>query len=239
VSGSEARLDPNLAIRLFFRDPDWRMKSGVGGIFSGGALMLFFLGPLFIPFAFCLWGLLMGYYLRLVRSKIVDMNAPLPPWNDWLDLLISGITWIAVAFGQSLVPISIATIALLFATAGGPTFVVGNNFTLWAVSSVGAVTFSWVVVSLVSTVIMANFAKQERMSAAFDVFTVGKKLGTSALIFTQAWLLMLGIQWMGFVLPTISVLGVTLLPICGFISSCIGSILLAQAWSASEALAKP
>ncbi len=235
---SETGLDPNQAVRLFFADPDWRMKAGVGGVFSAGAFLLFFLGPMFIPLAFCLWGLLTGYYLRLVRSKIADMHAPLPKWNDWMDLLISGITWIAVAFGQGLIPISIATVALLCATAGGPRFVTGNQYTVWAVSSVLVVTLSWVTVSLVSTVIMANFAKQERMSAAFDVFTVGKRLSTSAGIFTQAWLLMIGVQWVGFVIPTVSILGIALIPICGFIASCITAILLAQAWISSENAAK-
>jgi hypothetical protein len=81
---------------------------------------------------------------------------------------------------------------------------------------------------------MANFAKQERMAAAFDVITVGKKLAASAHIFVQAWLLILGIQWLGFVIPTISIIGIALIPICGFIASCIGAILVAQAWQSAE-----
>lgn len=234
MSEPNTGLDPNKAIQLFFSDPDWRVKAGIGGIFSGGAVLLFCLGPLCIPFAFCLWGLLTGYYLRLVRAKIADMQAPLPKWNDWLDLLISGITWIVVLFGQSLVPISIATIALLFATAGGPTFMAGNQYVPWAIASVVLVTFSWITVSVVSTIIMANFAKQERMSAAFDVITVGKKLAASAHIFVQAWLLIVGIQWLGFIIPTVSILGIALIPICGFVASCIAAILLAQAWQSTE-----
>lgn len=235
MADTNAGLDPNKAIKLFFSDPDWRAKAGIGGIFSGGAIILFCLGPMFIPIAFCLWGLLTGYYLRLVRAKIADMQAPLPPWNDWLDLLISGITWIAVAFGQSLVPISIATTTLLCATAGGPNFIASSHYTAWAAGSVAIVTFAWIMVCLISTIIMANFAKQERMSAAFDVVTVGKKLASSAHIFLQAWLLMIGIQWLGFILPTVSIIGIALIPICGFVASCVAAILLAQAWNSAEA----
>ncbi len=234
MSQSNVGLDPNKAIKLFFSDPEWRVKAGIGGIFSGGAVLLFCLGPMFIPVAFCFWGLLTGYYLRLVRAKIADMQAPLPPWNDWLDLLISGITWLAVAFGQTLVPISIATTTLLCATAGGQNFITGNQYTVWAAGSVALVTFSWIMVSLVSTIIMANFAKQERMAAAFDLVTVGKKLASSAHIFLQAWLLMIGIQWLGFIIPTVSIIGIALIPICGFVASCIAAILLAQAWKSAE-----
>ncbi|HEY9731317.1 MAG TPA: DUF4013 domain-containing protein [Drouetiella sp.] len=234
MSTTNVGLDPNRAFHQFFSDPDWRAKAGIGGIFSGGALLLFCLGPMFIPLAFCCWGLLTGYYLRLVRAKIADMQAPLPPWNDWLDLLISGITWIAVIFGQSMIPVSIATIAIICATTGGQSFITGNQYTLWAASSIALVTFSWITVSVVSTIIMANFAKQERMAAAFDLITVGKKLAASAHIFLQAWLLILGIQWLGFVIPTISIIGIALIPICGFSASCIGAILIAQAWRSAE-----
>lgn len=234
MAQANSGLDPNQAIKMFFSDPDWRAKAGIGGIFSGGAIILLFLGPMFIPVAFCFWGLLTGYYLRLVRAKIADMKAPLPPWNDWLDLLISGITWIAVAFGQTLVPISIATTMLLCASAGGPGFIVGNQYTAWAAGSVALVTFVWVTVSLISTIIMANFAKQERMSAAFDVVTVAKKLASSAHIFLQAWLLMMGIQWLGLIIPTVSIIGIALIPICCFVASCIAAIVLAQAWKSAE-----
>ncbi|MBS2003074.1 MAG: DUF4013 domain-containing protein [Candidatus Obscuribacterales bacterium] len=234
MSTQQTGLDPNAAFRQFFADPDWRAKAGIGGIFSGGVLLLFFLGPLFYPLALCLCGLLTGYYLRVVRAKIADMQAPLPKWNDWLDLLISGIAWIAVTFGQSLIPISIATISMLYAIIGGQKFITGNMYTFWAATSIALVTFSAITISVVNTIIMANFAKREHMAAAFDVITVVKKLASSAHIFLQAWLLIVGIQWLGIVVPAVSVIGIALIPICGFIASCVGAILVAQAWRSAE-----
>ncbi len=234
MSAENSGLDPNKAIKQFFSDSDWRGKAGIGGIFSGGVLIFLFLGPLFIPLALICWGLLTGYYLRLARVKMADLQAPLPKWNDWMDLLMSGLTWIAVKLGQIMIPISIGTIALLWAIGGGQNFITGNQYAIWAGSSIALVTFSWITVSVVSMIVMANFAKQERMGAAFDLITVGRKLASSAHIFLQAWLLITGIQWLGFVVPTMSVIGIALLPICGFITSCIGAILIAQAWQTAE-----
>lgn len=234
MSTQQTGLDPNAAFRQFFADPDWRTKAGIGGIFSGGSLLLFFLGPLFFPLALCCWGILTGYYLRLVRVKIADVQAPLPKWNDWLDLLISGITWIAVTFGQFLIPISIATVSMLYGIVGGQKFITGNWYTFWAASSIALIAFSSITVSVVNTIIMANFARREHMSAAFDLVTVVKKLASSAHLFLQAWLLILGIQWLGVIVPAISVIGIALIPICCFVTSCIGAILTAQAWRCAE-----
>lgn len=235
VTNIPAGLNPNQAFKSFFADPEWRMKALIGGIFGAIGFFLFFLHPLTIPFSFCFWGLLTGYYLRVIRTKIVDINSPLPQWNDWLDLLISGITWIAVSFGQIMLPLSISTVLFLIATTGGRAFMASNTYPAWVLTFVLGSMFVWIVVALVSTIVMANFAHSERMSAAFDFFTVGRKLRTGALIFTQTWLLMVGIQALGVLIPAFSVLGLFLIPNCAFIATCVASTLLAQAWRASEA----
>lgn len=234
MTTTNSGLDPNLAFRLFFQDPDWRVKSGIGGVLTAGAFLLFFLNSLFIPLAFALWALLIGYNLRLIRSKIADMNAPLPKWNDWLDLLISGLTWIAVAFGQNLLPIFIATGALLVGGTRGSRYVMSGEYPVWAAVSVIVISLSWALVSLTSTIIKTNFARQEKMSAAFDIFTVGRKLASNPAVFIQAWLLVIGLTWLGVLVPTITIIGVVFVPICSFVVSSVGAIILAQAWRSCD-----
>ena len=228
-------LDPNLAFRLFFKDPDWRFKSGIGGVITASAFLLFVLNPLSIPLAFCCFGLLIGYNLRLIRSKIKDMNAPLPNWNDWLDLLISGLTWIAVLFGQSLIPISVVTIALMLGGGRGSRYVLSDEYQIWVVVSIAAISISLIGVSFISTLIMTNFAKKENMAAAFDLYTVGQKLRQVPAPLVQAWLISVGLQWLAVLLPSASVIGLVFIPIVFFVANSISAIILAQAWNSEAA----
>src|SRR5690349_8722429 len=98
----ESGLDPDLAARAFFRDPQWLFKTGIGGFLNVLSFTLCALNYLLIPIAFLLWGLVTGYVLRAARTHIKNPEDRLPEWNDWLDLLISGLTWMAIYTGQLL-----------------------------------------------------------------------------------------------------------------------------------------
>jgi hypothetical protein len=230
------QLDPNQAVRLFFSDPDWRMKSGVGGMLGAAALLMLFLHKLLIPVAFCMWALLAGYNLRLIRCKIADINSPLPKWNDWPDLFISGLTWIAVAFGYWLLVSTVTTVALFLGVAlGGPGLALSDQYVVWVVVTLAVVSATILAVSFFATINMLNFAKQERTAAAFDVFTAFRRLAQAPKQFLQAWLLFIGLQAAGVVLPIVSVVGVAFIPIVSFTFTSVAAIILAQAWRSSEA----
>jgi len=228
------QLDPNQAMRLFFTDPDWRLKSIVGGTLGAAALLMLFLHKLLIPVAFCLWALLAGYNLRLIRSKIADINAPLPKWDDWSDLFISGLTWIALSFGYWLLVSSVTTIALVVGGLIGPGLVLSDLYIYWALATVAVVSITTLTVSFFATVTMLNFAKQERTSAAFDLFTAGRAVAQAPKQFLQAWLLFIGLQAAGILLPLISVIAVAFVPTVSFAFTSVAGIILAQAWRASE-----
>jgi hypothetical protein len=94
-------------------------------------------------------------------------------------------------------------------------------------------------VSFFATLNMVNFARQERTTAAFDIFTAGRRFAQAPRQFLQAWLLFVGLQAAGVVLPILSVVGVAFIPIVSFTFTSLASIILAQAWRASEITAEP
>src|SRR5690349_11850493 len=95
-------LDPDLAVKAFFGDPQWLFKTGIGGFLNVVSFILCALSYMLIPVAFLIWGVVTGYVLRAARLHIKDPAGKLPEWNDWMDLLISGLTWMAIYTGQFL-----------------------------------------------------------------------------------------------------------------------------------------
>lgn len=225
-------LDPNQAVSLFFFDPDWRVKAGVGGVIGAAAALMLFLSPFLIPVSFVFWALLTGYNLRLLRAKIGDIKAPLPSWNDFVDLFISGLTWIAVLFAYSLVILSVSTVALFVGAGLG--MASDRLFIFWAIGTVIVIVGTALLISFFGTVNMINFAREERTSAAFDLFTSSQRIGRAPKQFLQAWLLFIGLQLSGIILPVASVVGVPFIPIISFSLTSIAATILAQAWRASE-----
>ncbi|CAN5951173.1 unnamed protein product [Sphagnum jensenii] len=79
-------LDPDAAIRHIFKDPSWKLVTGIGSIINATALVLLGSGqfalPL-LPVAFLLWAAAQGYLLKVARSVISEPEAVLPEWSGW------------------------------------------------------------------------------------------------------------------------------------------------------------
>ncbi|HEY9712958.1 MAG TPA: DUF4013 domain-containing protein, partial [Chroococcales cyanobacterium] len=146
-------LDPNQALSVYFKEPNWRSKTLIGGLLNFGAFMALCLHRILIPVAFLFMAVVIGYQLRVMRTKMVDANAVLPKWDDWADLCISGLTWIAVVCGQAMVVISVATIVLMVGSANTMINASNSKFMLWGACAVGLVSITWILVAFFSTML--------------------------------------------------------------------------------------
>src|SRR5579883_899600 len=194
-----AGVDPDDAVKLYLKDPEWMFKSAVGGVMNASALVLVVLYrdmPLFIPLCFCLWAVNVGFTLRTIRSKIADPSGLLPKWNEWQDLFISGMSWLAVKTFFSITAGAFSMGCLLIALVIGSQQLPDWAFTTLTVCTVCGIILFNLFVDLLLSVTMANFAQEENMMAAFAYGKVFQRFFKRPGNFLSAWLLGLGIQWL-------------------------------------------
>jgi len=232
-------LDPNLILKTFFGDQDWVLKSAVGGVMNASSLLLaFFLqdAPILITLIFTLWAINTGYLLRVMRLRIRDPHCKLPVWNEWPDLFVSGMSWLAITTGVMIVVAFLLATDLLIASifAG---LKAGYLFALWTAGSIMLIIACSLLLNLLLAALMTNFAQEESTVAAFAYIRVLKRISRRPGDFFAAWMLGIGIQWLAVIVPCITVVGVFFLPSTIFASQLISASLLAQAWaSAGSAL---
>ncbi len=231
--GKAIYLDADLAVRSFFQDPDWMFKMGLGGVVNAGCLVLTMMNPfVFLPVTLALIALVCGYLLRCLRLKVLSGKSKLPDWGEWLDLFMSGLTWLAVQFGLWLITISVATVSLMFALAA-------STQQSWAyvpiaVAGVLVTVATCLAVQFLSSFLMVNFAVEEKLSAGFAVLEVVRRACARPSVFCQAWLLSTGLQAAAVVIPALTIVGIFLTPSTLFASQLISAALLAQAWGPEE-----
>ena len=123
---SSTTLDLNDALRGIFKDRDWPFKIMLGAFINCACIALVKVNPIFLPLAFVLWGLTAGYSLRVLRGAIKGDLEKLPDWADPVDLLTSGLSWLAIYFGFSFFILSILAISLM--VAAGTTMLKRRKF---------------------------------------------------------------------------------------------------------------
>lgn len=227
-------LDPSGAIKAYFGDSEWMFKTGLGGVLNAASLVVLAINPLLLPICICIWAMNMGFVLRTMREKIGD-SEKLPDWKYWMDLFISGMTWFAIVAGQYGLVLSIATLSLMVGNTIGAMNVLDPRYLAWSLTSITLVSVSWFVVSLVSAVLMTNFAFEERIAGGFAFVKVFKRLKKKPLPFVQAWLLGIGLHSLAFIVPSLTLIGVFIIPSVYFAAQVISACLWAQAWRTSEA----
>jgi hypothetical protein len=224
------QLDPDLAWKGIFNDEDWMMKIGIGGVVNAAAMLLIVQSKLFLPLSFALLAMVSGYLLRVIRYKVLNPESKLPDWENPMELLISGLTWLAIQFGFWLIVLSLATLLLIFAASTGMQNVEHPAFFPWAIGTGITVAISWAAVSFLTSYLMVNFAIEESSKAGFAVKKVFAKFARHRRNFTFAWLLGLGVTIASVVVPTLTVIGIFLVPSTLFIGLIIAATLAAQAW---------
>ncbi len=226
-----AQLDAQLAWDGVFRDPEWMFKTGMGGMLSAAALVLFAASLMTYPLAIAISAVLAGYVLRVARTRVADANAKLPDWNDWMDLLMSGLSWMAVQFVFFwAVPVS-AVGLLSLGRMSGWMDLASPYFLPFAVLSILDLVLLSLVIHLTLAYLMMNFAVEENMAAGWQPMKVFMQIAKAPKTFVLAWLLGLGIQIGMVALPVITVVGLFFLPTTLFVGQIINATLLAQAWA--------
>jgi|AGTN01.3.fsa_nt_gi hypothetical protein len=232
-------MDPNLILSTYFQDPDWMFKTGVGGALYFSAFVILMLGIqsgnlVILPACFCLWAMICGYVLRTIRQRIAEPEGKLPEWTDWQDLFISGMSWIAITTGFVITLFAVATTAFVILIVVMMKASSSQGILFVCITILGIATLTYIFNFFVA-MLMANFAQEETMLSGFAYLKVLKKLWKNPGDFTAAWLLGTGIQFLAFIIPAATVIGIILVPMTTFISQVISAGLIAQAWAESEA----
>ncbi len=236
-------LDPNLAFKALAKDPNWTFKIGVGGIFNALSLVVLCGGLMMLPASFCCWALNTGYILRVMRSKMKDPEAKLPDWNDWLDLFISGMSWLAIAYGFVMACVlfyfsSISAIISYYYQLAKK--VPSAQDALEAAQSTHSEQVLWIggatialiilacVLHLLSSMLKLNFARSESMRAGFAWGQAIKIFKSRPGDYLYVWLLSVGLLKLAIILPTLTLLGVFFVPSVFFAAQVVTAILFAQ-----------
>lgn len=223
--------DPNLAVGAFFRDPQWLFKTGIGGLLNVVSFILCALSYMLIPVAFLIWGVVTGYVLRAARLHIKKPDDKLPQWNDWMDLLISGLTWMAIYTGQLLFFFSVLSTLMVTGLSTGM-INAGNAHNLqWSLGTLYGLTLLALMMALNSAYLMINLAQEEKLTGAFAVNLVISRVLARPADFLLAWLLSMGIQMAALILPLATVVGMFFLPSIWFAGQVLSALVLAQVWA--------
>lgn len=224
------RLDVDQALKGFLQDPDWMFKIGVGGTIYAVCLVLGLASPFCAPVVFALLALTNGYLLRIARYKVLDRDSKLPPWDNWMELFISGLTWLAIQFGFLLLILSVFTVSLLIGAASGAIKMYSPQFLPWALISLSLTALVVAVVSFFNRFLMVNFAVEERIKAGFALVDTFRRAAKRPGDFLSVWLLTIGFHWAAVLLPTLTLIGIFLIPSAYFISEILAVMLAAQVW---------
>ncbi len=205
-------------------------KTGMGGILNACCMVLTGANPIFLPMALAIIALTCGYLLRIIRVKVADPKAPLPTWNNWAELFVSGLTWLVIQFGYIAV-LAVTVVILSLAAAYAGAFSQMNNVgAVWAVFSLLVLSFASLAISFITPFAMVNFAVCEQVSAGFALKTITAHIKANKKAFLLAWILSTGIGWLSVALPIASVLGIFLMPTTVFIAYLFSALIAAQAW---------
>lgn len=216
----------------FAKDGNWLAKILVGSVITYLSTGIFLLNKAFFPLSFVLSGITVGYILRTMRTAIKGEDN-LPEWNDVLDLLISGLSWLAIATGFFFAGLSLFVGLLLWGAFAGVINIQSDRFLLWALTSFTALYIYFVLSSAFQSLLMVNFAEEERMQAGFAWLKVIKRYASAPILLTTGWLVSAALCTVASVLPTITLIGLVFTPFCSFFAQVLGARLMGRIWAIS------
>lgn len=236
-------LDPNQAFKSLIGDPDWTFKIGVGGIFNAMSLIVLWGGVMMLPVSFCCWALTTGYVLRVLRSKSRDPQAKLPDWNEWLDLFVSGMSWLAIAYGfvTMCVLFYLTSMTAIFTyyrelakkVPVSPEALEAMNTThseqiYWVGGATVVVIIMALFLHLFSSILKMYFAGEETMKAGFAFDKAMKLFLARPFDYIYVWLLSLGLLQLSIIVPSLTILGFFFVPSIFFAAQTMTALLYAQ-----------
>lgn len=174
-----------------------------------GGLLLAFFWLLFIPlFAF------FGYIIRVLRTTVAGEEEP-PEFENWGGLLGDGLKSFVIFFVYGVIPYALLFGLLAFlglagaiAGDGGAGLVAGMGI----IGFLGILVFA-IAIQYVLPAALTNFAREERIGAAFDFDTLGDVILSSE--YLVAWLLPIVVFVIVYVVGivlAITIVGLLLIP---------------------------
>ncbi len=217
-------------------DKNWLMKVSIGSTVSYIALAVFLLNPMFAPVSVVMGGITAGYLLRVMRQTInvdagkAETDGPLPEWNQILDLMISGISWLSFSlffsFGGVILTFSLFTNGL----ESRQSLVIDPRFTTWGTTTFLAIYGYYVLTSFFTALLMANFAEEERMMAGFAWLKVVRRIAKAPLLMVTTWLASSTLVFLASTLPSLTVIGIIFAPFLTFLAQVIQARMIGLAW---------
>ncbi len=223
------RLNPSAALKSIFRDEQWLVKTGMGGMTYAASLLLLMLSFFTLPLVIVLISCAQGYLLRTIRAEVASPNSLLPDWGNPVDLFMSGLTWVAIQSGLLIVTSAI-TVVLGFVCAMQVVPQVGLHFPAVGIGTIIIAAVLWLFMWFSLTFLMVNFAIKESNTAGFAFSQVLKRTHGNPADFLAAWITGEGLKFIAFWLPIVTVFGAFLLPSTLFIAQIAAAKLVAQAW---------
>lgn len=222
-----------LSFKSITSEQGWMVKVMIGSLISYLAATTFIVNQLFLPLCVALLGLSYGYLLRVMRQCMADPTAKLPEWNNWLDLLISGISWATIGLGFTFVGLGMVASVLIIGVETGACYITDPRFSQWALSGFIGLFTLFTCGHFFGAILMANFAEEESMAAGFAWIKVLKRFAKKPFLFLTAWLCAYALNFMAAILPIASMVFAVMTPFAIFFAQIIGARLIARAWKAS------
>lgn len=218
-------------LKAAVKESDWMVKIGVGGVLAAAGLVAILYNFVCLPILAAFWALMFGYCLRCMRQKVANVESKLPAWDEWGDLFMSGITWIALQTAIFL--LSSTVFALILAACTGNAFNTKSETIsfLWIGLACILVLPASAFLSILSNYAMVNFAVEENLGAGLAYIKVSKRLLKNPLQLLSGYLLAIGVQLGFVVIPCITIIGVFLVPSTYFAGQVLSSLILAQHWA--------
>lgn len=220
----------------FKQDANWLPKVWVGTVVTYLSAGIFLINKAFFPLSFVLSGITVGYILRTMRESIKSKGktTELPEWTDVMDLLISGLSWLSISTGFFFAGLSLAVALLLFGAIGGMTNIQSEKFLPWALVSFSTIYSYCIFSALFQSILMLNFAEEERMQAGFAWLKVLKRFAQAPLLMTTGWLVSAALWTVACLVPGITLLGLILIPFCTFFAQVLSARLMGLIWNLSD-----
>lgn len=230
-TSQQRQININESLRLLFSDENWMFKTGMGGISIASSLVVLLYTLASIPFVAACFALNTGYNLRLMRQQTVSTETKLPEWNEWGDLFISGLTWIALQTCIWLLGTFVCLAFMLFCSAQA--YVQDSLWisSIWLGCGILASVLLTLALSFTSSFLMVHFAQEENARAGLAYLYVIKKLSKQPRRYFAIYLVSLGIQMASVLLPILSIVGIFLIPTSIFAGQLASSTLIAKTWA--------
>jgi hypothetical protein len=232
-----AVVDPKSAVKGLLGDPDWMQRTGLGGTLNATALLIalaFARSPWFIPGAMAVSSVVSGYLVRYAKKMQEDPASKLPAWNAWGDLVFGGLTWMAVQFAWSVLAAIPITTSIIMGSIGVSSYPNNIPAVTTFIATIGfTCLFSGLGLHFLLSYLMLNFAAEEKLAAAFNLRRLVKYFLERPKAMLTAWMLAVELQLLAIVIPSVTVIGICMVPYTLFAAQLVGVSLMAQAWSSA------